>query len=108
MGMAGMIVPAVRMAGMGMARMVVPGMVMAGMVMAGMGVSFVAVLRRVVIGVAMATASMGMGMGMGPPPRGRAVTCALRRLVGHLRHLSPPPRPGPTTGLQHLDLSEAR
>ena len=63
-----------------------------------LAVIWVVVTRRSRIELARALANPPLPVGR--PPRSRAVACAVRRLVGHLRHVSPLPHPGPTTGPQ--------
>lgn len=63
-----------------------------------LAVIWVVVTRRSRIELARALANPPLPVGR--PPRSRAVACAVRRLVGHLRHVSPLPHSGPTTGPQ--------
>lgn len=111
MGVAGVIVAAVGMAAVGVAAVgvagrVVPFVVMPCVVMPFVVMPFLVVARGVVVVTARPMAMPGMRVGHAP--RDRTLASAVRRIVGHLRHLSPLPRPGSKAGLRQLNLIEAR
>ena len=116
MGVAGVIVAAMGMAAVGAAAGGVAGMivpfvavlfvVMFFVVMPLVAMTFLVVARGVVVVRARPMAMPGMRVRH--PSRGRTLASAVRRIVGHLRHLSPLPHPGSKTGLRHLNLIEAR
>jgi hypothetical protein len=116
MGVAGVIVAAVGMAAVGAAAGGVAGMivpfvavlfvVLPLVVMPLVVMTFLVVARGVVVVRARPMAMPGMRVGHAP--RDRTLASAARRIVGHLRHLSPLPRPGSKTGLRRVNLIEAR
>lgn len=106
MGVAGVIVAAVGMAAVGVAAVGVAGRVVLFVVMFFVVMRFLVVARGVVVVTARPMAMPGMRVGHAP--RDRTLASAVRRIVGHLRHLSPLPRPGSKAGLRQLNLIEAR
>lgn len=108
MGMGGMTLPFVPVALVVMPIVIMPIVIMPVVIMAILAMIFLAMRVLDVIwvvvtrrsGIELARALANPPLPVGRPPRSRAVACAVRRLVGHLRHVSPLPHPGPTAGPQ--------
>ncbi|MDE1571088.1 hypothetical protein [Aquabacter sediminis] len=97
------IMPVVIMPVVIMPVVIMPVVIMAVVAMIFLAMRVLAVIWVVVTrrsGIELARALANPPLPVGRPPRSRAVACAVRRLVGHLRHVSPLPHPGPTAGPQ--------